>query len=239
MANKQYKKRKKVSYKPHLNVKRNRVVTSKQKGDDEHLRLPSKPQKTPHSNLEMIKENVDGDSPNENEKQKTTKRCSMEVKVLSPTYRAESNAQTVVSPEQMVDRNHQSSGNRLIDLQSFVDLIESNTLCRFCRSRVKVNEETVGIATSLRLSCSKCIMNEKTECKRTKLNRMKNNKKWDTVESFATNVFYVLGIQKIGGGAAECQVITTYLELPHPSSFGKKSFGRIESKLGLHIKKVC
>ena len=49
----------------------------------------------------------------------------------------------------------------------------------------------------------------------------------------------MLGLQQIGGGAADCQVITSYLELPHSSSFSRKSFSRIESKLGSIIRVVC
>ena len=160
--------------------------------------------------------------------------------MLKKQYRNPWKFKTVVSPEQQINNtDSQNLGNRLIDFHSLIDVVESNTLCRFCGSRVKVSEETVGIATSIKLNCTKCSLNKSTKCKRTKLDRNAANKKWKVVESFAANVQLVLGLQQIGGGPADCQVITSYLELSHSSSFSRKSFSRIGSKLGPIIRSVC
>ena len=58
------------------------------------------------------------------------------------------------------------------------------------------------------------------------------------VESYATNILFVLGLQQVGGGPADCQVILTYLGLPHSQSFSRKSFGKVEAKLRPLIKKI-
>ena len=78
-----------------------------------------------------------------------------------------------------------------------------------------------------------------SECVRTNLNKTSNNKKFNTIESFAANTLFVLGLQQIGGGPAECQVLLTYLELPHSASFSRKAFCKIESKLGTVIKRIA
>ena len=62
------------------------------------------------------------------------------------------------------------------------------------------------------------------------MDKTKNEKKYNTVESFFTNIMLLLGLQQIGGGLADCQVLIT--------SFATKSFGRIENKVGQIIDKI-
>ena len=119
----------------------------------------------------------------------------------------------------------QSSGNRLVDLDSLVDIIKGNTVCQSCGSDVKLSEESVGISTSIVLECTKCNVKSRTENKRTHFTGNKIN--YNTIELYATNVFLVLGLQQISAGASDCGLFLTFLNLPSAVSFKAKSFSRI------------
>ena len=119
----------------------------------------------------------------------TPKRCVKEMKMLDRTYRKVE----IPSCEKSEKKN---PGNRLVKLSSLIDLIEKNTVCRECGSDIKISDETVGIATSVVMTCKKC-GEKKSECVRTKLDKTSNNKKYKTVESFATNTLFVLGCNKL------------------------------------------
>ena len=145
------------------------------------------------------------------------KRCVKEMRMLPTTYRKVNEKSTKKSTDE------KNAGNRLVKFSSLIDLLEENAVCRQCGSDIKISDETVGIATSVVMTCKKC-GKKNSECVRTNLDRTVNNKKYKKVESFAANTLFVLGLQQIGGGPSECQVILTYLELPHSASFSKKSF---------------
>jgi len=80
-------------------------------------------------------------------------------------------------------------------------------------------------------------MRKETSNMRTKMTDEKK-RKYETTESFALNCNFVIGLQQIGGGPADSQVLITYLGLPRGASFRSKTFSRIESKLRPIIKKI-
>jgi len=164
--------------------------------------------------------------------------CRRELKMLSSTSRIRKTS-TVVSPDNHAPTESQEicGGNRLVDWESLRSMIENNTICIHCQSPLKLTEDTVGIATSIHLDCRKCKIKEKTVNLRTKLRSDKGTYK--VSESYATNVQFVLGVEQIGGGPADSQILITYLGLPHSSSFGSKTFGKIEAKIRPVIKKIC
>ena len=136
------------------------------------------------------------------------------------------------------EKSSMKSGNRLIDLHSLVSMIEKNTVCKFCGSVVQVAEETVGISTSLKLECTCETCNNKEETSNHRTHFPSNRGNYKSVESYASNVFFVLGLQQIGAGASECGIVITYLNLPNSASFKSKSFNRIESCIRPTVKKL-
>ena len=69
--------------------------------------------------------------------------------------------------------------------------------------------------------------------------RLKSNKgNFNGVESYATNILFVLRLQQVGGGPADFQILLSYLGLLHYQSFSNKYFGKIESKLRPLMKKI-
>ena len=230
--------KRKRKYYPHLNVKRNKMKLGKkndESDDDDLHEVQSEPKPPPPTNqIEiMSKKRNDSNSPTT---EKGFVRISREMDQLNSVCQARTKKTNVVSPGH--DNESEARGNRIVDISSLITMVKKNTLCKYCGSKVKINEETVGVATTVKLSCTKCTMKRETECVRTKLNSTKNGKKYNTVELYFINTMLVLGIQQIGGGPAECEVLLTYLGLPHGVSFGRKSFSRIEHKLGDIIKKI-
>ena len=130
------------------------------------------------------------------------------------------------------------SGNRLVDLDSLVEMITETTVCRSCGCDMKVSEETIGIATSIVLECcnNTCNINKKTVNHRTYFSDNKIN--YRSMESYAANVFLVLGLQQIGAGASDSGILISYLNLPSASLFQAKSFNQIESAVRPTIKKL-
>ena len=131
-----------------------------------------------------------------------------------------------------------NTGNRLVDLNSLVSMIENNTVCKFCGSEVQMVEETVGISTSLKLQCTCEKCNNKVETTNHRTHFPSNKRNYKSVESYANNVSFVLGLHQIGAGASDCGIMITFLNLPNSASFKSKSFNRIESCIRPTIKKL-
>ena len=126
---------------------------------------------------------------------------------------------TVVSPDSHAPTEAQETGgNILVDWESLRSMVENNAICKHCQSPLKVTGETGGIATSTHLDCRKCKIKEKTINLRTKIRSEKGTYK--VSESYTTNVQFVLGLEQIGGGPSDGQILLTYLGLPNSSSFG-------------------
>ena len=101
-----------------------------------------------------------------------------------------------------------------------------------------VTEETVCISKSIKIKCSNsdvCGVKIKTDNQRTPL--AGNERKYKSIKSFATNVYLVLGVQQIGAGVSDCEVLLLFLNLPSAALFQSKSFSQIESCLRPIIKK--
>jgi len=136
-------------------------------------------------------------------------------------------------------KKSQYLGNRLIDLASLSDVINQSCICKTCGHQMKVIEKTVGIATEIDVSCTRISCknkNNKTACRRTNLDEKCST--GASVESFALNCSFVLGMQQIGAGGAESDTILTYLSLPHAHTFHRCSFHRIEMMMKPTINKI-
>ena len=120
-------------------------------------------------------------------------------------------------------RVSKKNGNRVLDLDSLVSIIENNTVCKSCGCSLSVEEETVGISTSIKIKCNSkdCGIENKTDNDRTYFSGNKRN--YNSMESFATNVLLVLALQQIGAGASDCGLLLSYLNLPSAASFQSKS----------------
>ena len=232
-------------FRPHLNLKRKRdEVESQTIPVNERTHLIVSPEKQEEISLSQttappVSSNQDknvvmvDDSPSSKEDTTTEKR-----RRLLPSRVCKEVTGTLKGRKVLEGHStkQQSSGNRLVDLDSLVDMIEGNTVCRSCGSDVKMREQTVGISTSIVLECTKCNVKSKTENKRTHFTGNKIN--YNTMESYATNVFLVLGLQQIGAGASDCGLLLTFLNLPSAASFKAKSFSRIENCIRPTIKKL-
>ena len=195
--------------------------------------LPHPPPPEIHTNIiERTKNTKDIDDSPLRDNQKSIKMC----KEVSPSSQASNERRRWTKAGSVSTKK---SGNRLIDLDSLVSMIEMNTVCKSCGSELNVTEETVGISTSIKLKCTnsnECGVKIKTLNERTHFSGNKTNYK--SIESFATNVYLVLGLQQIGAGASDCGVLLSFLNLPSAASFQSKSFIRIESCLRPTIKKL-
>ena len=100
---------------------------------------------------------------------------------------------------------------------------------------ISIKERTCGITSSIRVECNK--HQELFETTRMKTSIGTYNR--ETVESYMTNNLLVMAIQSFGGGGTEVERIISFLGLPHAPSFGKYSFHRIESKLGVITNKIA
>ena len=128
------------------------------------------------------------------------------------------------------------SGNRILHWDSLEELVESNTKCARCDSPISLKESTVGIATSVKLTCTNptCTLNHSNKIRRTKFSK----KNLRSNESFAINCQLVLGLIQMGGGSTEAGVILTFLNLPNSNAFHTKSFSRIQTKIREEIKVI-
>ena len=133
------------------------------------------------------------------------------------------------------------SGNRLVHLNSLVSIIEENTVCKTCGSDVQLLEDTVGISTSLQIQCTCESCSSRKNVQETVNHRTyfpSNKFNYKSVESYATNVYFILGLQQIGAGASDSGIVITYLNLPNAASFKSKSFNRIESCIRPTVKEL-
>ena len=111
------------------------------------------------------------------------------------------------------EEERSSNGNRLIDIVDMKMMIENEFICKSCKEgTLTLKETTVGIATKICVSCNKCKNKTTINNDRTKY---WNKNIPDTADSFTINCSYVLGLQQIGCGSSESNVILTFLNLPH------------------------
>ena len=237
-------------HRPHHNLKKRNVVDESQTSPVENKRThlivsPEKQEKIasfqttapPVSNIQ--KENIVAmvdDSPSSMMKEDTTAL----LKRTLPHRKCKEASSTPKCRKVLEGHSskQQSSGNRLVDLDSLVDMIEGNTVCRICGSDVKMRERTVGISTSIVLECTDEMCNVKTKTDNQRTHFSGNKMNYNTMESYATNVFLVLALQQIGAGASDCGLLLTFLNLPSAASFQSKSFSRIENCVRPTIKKL-
>ena len=132
--------------------------------------------------------------------------------------------------------SNNDSGNRIIHWDSLQSLISSNLVCKKCFSDISITETTVGIATEVTLTCKSCDLNEKNNVRRSDFRKHKFRQ--DSSESYALNCQFVLGLMQGGGGASEANVIITFLDLPHASTFQKNTYPRVQNAMRSSIKKI-
>ena len=107
---------------------------------------------------------------------KNRSQCKRELQMLTSITRSRVRKKPRHNEEleASVQVSHSDEGNRLIHLQSLVKLVEENAVCRNCHSPLQFTENTIGIATSMILSCEKCKISKKTLNMRTKMADEKN-----------------------------------------------------------------
>ena len=102
-------------------------------------------------------------------------------------------------------------------------------------------KETVGISTSLKIKCT-CETCDGSNTVKQTINHHthfpSNKSNYNSVESCATNVYFVLDLQRIGAGARDSGIVLTYLNLPNAASFKSKSTIGIESCIRPKLKQL-
>jgi len=176
--------------------------------------------------LPQINKEIEIDSPNKMTTLKTWNESKME--------RELSRLNTIERKRSPAKEEKNSFGNRLVHVESLRNNIESCAACKLCGGDLKLEESTIGIATTLELQCKKCNINKKTAIFHSQCDV--NSKKYKAVDSFAINCLFVIALHKIGGGATESSVLLTYLGLPCAQTFQKSHFKRIETKIRPWIK---
>ena len=128
------------------------------------------------------------------------------------------------------------SGNRLIHWDSLRSIVSSNVVCRHCGSDMLLSETTVGIATQVKLTCQnkECNLCEKNKVKKTDEKKFRKN----SSESFALNCQFVLALMQTGCGGSEADVLLTFLDLPHSSTFHKFTFARVQEAMRPTVKEL-
>ena len=96
--------------------------------------------------------------------------------------------------------------------------------------KLELTEQTVGIATQLKIFCPNCNRTVETDCERSVHEPKKE--RYNANETFAINVMLVLGLQQIGGGGSDAFKLLTFLNLPNGKSMKDNKFKRIEDSIG-------
>lgn len=99
---------------------------------------------------------------------------------------------------------------------------------------ISINEETIGISTTLSCRCPIHQVLFETANIRTKLGKPAKK----SAHSYLNNVALTLSTQSFGGGGAEAERIIRFLGLPHASSFGSNNFRQIENELHPIIQEI-
>ena len=100
---------------------------------------------------------------------------------------------------------------------------------------VKVTEETVGIATTLKCSCDAHGTLFRTKVSKTNYKNNKNGYK--SYESFALNCMLVLSMQQVGAAGSETDRLLSFLNLPNANAFRRDRFKSVEDSIGREIRK--
>ena len=129
----------------------------------------------------------------------------------------------------------------LLEAHSLKALIERNSRCLKCGSKVTVKFSHVTIATSLSIACESktcsCIdyidgLQKASVTLPAGSNRIERN------TDYAVNVLYTLGFLTSGDGGKEAARLLGILGLPRSTTFESRSFPTIEGRLGPTIRKV-
>ena len=128
------------------------------------------------------------------------------------------------------------SGNRIIHWNSMKSLICGNAVCKKCFGDLNLTETTVGIATEVTLHCKQCESKKKNVVRQTDTKKMGIKK--NCTASFSLNVQFVLALMQLGGGNSESETLLNFLDLPHGSTFKKKSFPFIQKSIRKEIVEI-
>ena len=104
--------------------------------------------------LPQINKEIEIDSPNKMTTLKTWNESKME--------RELSRLNTIERKRSPAKEEKSSFGNRLVHVESLRNNIESCAACKLCGGDLKLEESTIGIATTLELQCKKYNINKKT-----------------------------------------------------------------------------
>jgi len=113
-------------------------------------------------------------------------------------------------------------GNRLIHVDSLIEMIKSSAVCKLCVGDLQMKENKIGIATKLEHCCEKCKKRNETATFHSRDSA--NSMKYHAVDSFSINFLFVLALHQMGGGATESGILLTYLGLPLCKNFSENSF---------------
>ena len=100
------------------------------------------------------------------------------------------------------------------------------------KPHLTISEETVGIATTIKCSCSgnhNLFQTHREEVFWKEKPRKKSN------ENFSLNLLLVMALQQMGGSGTEADTLLTFLALLHDSSFKSTKFHRLDDKIGYNI----
>ena len=130
----------------------------------------------------------------------------------------------------------------ILESRPLKELIERNSRCLKCGSKVEVNFQHVTIATSVSIACSS------TKCSRidyidglqkasVKLPEGSNRIERNT--DYAVNVLYLLGFLTSGDGGKEAARLLGILGLPRSTTFESRSFPTIERCIGPTVRQLA
>ena len=127
----------------------------------------------------------------------------------------------------------------IIDNCALSDLVEKSAVCRFCHGELKLSfQETVGIATLPRITCSSDDCCDVSGGKLPGANFQKGKTKAKLTE-FAINVQFVMSLMACGDGGTEAARILAFLNLPNSTTMGTCTFAKIEKEMDPIIVEVA
>ena len=122
----------------------------------------------------------------------------------------------------------------IIENESLATLISNNLCCKFCRGQVKLsfdNERNSGLAVIPTLTCSGTDCSRKVASIRQGTNFPPSTGRKRKYTEYAINVEHVLSLMASGDGGTEAAKVVSFLDLPHPTTWGGYSFRTIEKEV--------
>jgi hypothetical protein len=129
----------------------------------------------------------------------------------------------------------------ILENRILIDLIEKNSVCRFCKGDLQFTLDSTGVATYPRLTCStgeECLLID-TQNQQPSTSFPKGKKKKAKLTEFALNVQYVLSFLSAGDGGQEAARVLGFLNLPNSTTMGSRSFAVIEQEMHAKIVEVA